>query len=215
MKYQLEKNIKIALISAIKQGNIPNINIPKVQVERTKDKVYGDFSSNIAMILAKQANINSLKLASIIVRAIPKINIIDKIDIAGQGFINFTLSVNSYLQIVKYILATGELFGKSNVGNGKRIQVEFVSANPTGPLHVGHGRSAVYGSIISNLLETIGFKVHREYYINDAGRQVDILAISVWLRYLDSCGENISFPSGAYRGGYIIDIANILHVNYG
>ena len=215
MKYQLEKNIKIALISAIKQGNIPNINIPKVQVERTKNKVYGDFSSNIAMILAKQANINPLKLASIIVRAIPKINIIDKIDIAGQGFINFTLSVNSNLQIVRYILATRELFGKSNVGKGKRIQVEFVSANPTGPLHVGHGRSAVYGSIISNLSETIGFKVHREYYINDAGRQVDILAISVWLRYLDSCGENISFPSGAYRGRYIIDIANILHDNYG
>ena len=215
MKDQIKKNIEIALIAVINKGKLPNINIPEFRVERTKNKVYGDFASNIAMILAKPTKINPLKIASIIAGEMPKTNFIRKINIAGQGFINFTLSVNSNLQIIKDIMAAKVNFGRSNVGNGKRVQVEFVSANPTGPLHVGHGRSAVYGSIISNLLKTIGFKVHREYYVNDAGRQVDILATSVWLRYLHTCGENLIFPSGAYRGGYVMDIADALYANHG
>ena len=215
MKDQLKKSIEIALKAVIKTGNFPKFDLPEIHFERTKDKIYGDFATNIALVLAKPAKMNPRRIASLLVEAMPSTNFITKVDIAGQGFINFTLSADLNLQIVKEILSSKENFGNSNIGQGKLVQVEFVSANPTGPLHVGHGRGAVYGSVISNLLTATGFNVHREYYVNDAGRHMDILAISVWLRYLNACGENLNFPNNGYKGSYVIEIANTLFANYG
>lgn len=131
----------------------------------------------------------------------------------APGFINFFINPNSQYQIVNQIHSQGREFGLSAIGAGKKVQVEFVSANPTGPLHVGHGRGAAYGSVVADLLNAVGFEVHREYYVNDAGRQMDILAASVWLRYLEECGEVFHFPSNGYRGDYVREIAWDIHNN--
>lgn len=188
---------------------------PDIQIERTKDKAHGDFACNIAMMLARPAKMNPRQIATHIVEALPTVDFITKVDIAGPGFINFTLSSDSAQKIVKDVLQSGSKFGKSQLGAGKKVQVEFVSANPTGPLHVGHGRGAAYGSVVSQLLMEVGFDVHREYYVNDAGRQMDILATSVWLRYLAACGETFTFPSNGYKGDYVLDIATALKDKYG
>ncbi len=215
MKAQLIKIIQTALTELIQQEKLPQIELPEIQIERTKDKLHGDFACNIAMMLAKPAKTNPRQIAMILVEAINSADFITKIEIAGPGFINFFLSAESAQQVVKDVLASGEQFGRSQVGSGKRVQVEFVSANPTGPLHVGHGRGAAYGSVVSSLLMAAGFDVHREYYVNDAGRQMDILATSVWLRYLEACGEQFTFPSNAYKGDYVLDIAATLKAEQG
>lgn len=207
MKAQLIKIIQTTLTNLIQQQKLPEMDLPEVQIERTKDKLHGDFACNIAMMLAKPAKMNPRQIATLLVAEIKDADFISKIDIAGPGFINFTLTAESTQQIVKDVLLSAENFGRSKVGQGKRVQVEFVSANPTGPLHVGHGRGAAYGSVISSLLIAAGFDVHREYYVNDAGRQMDIIATSVWLRYLADCGEAFIFPSNGYKGDYVIDIA--------
>lgn len=195
------------LSDLISQGKLPEITLPEIQIDRTKDKIHGDFACNVAMMLARSAKMNPRQIAKLIVDALPDVDFITQVDIAGPGFINFTLSADSAQQIVKEVLAAGDQFGRSKLGKGKRVQVEFVSANPTGPLHVGHGRGAAYGSVVSSLLAAVGFEVHREYYVNDAGRQMDILATSVWLRYLEACGEKFTFPSNGYKGTYVSEIA--------
>ena len=215
MKAQLINLIQSALTQLIQQGDLPEIDLPDVQIERTKDKSHGDFACNIAMMLAKPSKMNPRQIATKLVEVIDNTSFITKIDIAGPGFINFTLSAESAQQVVKDVLAAGDTFGRSKVGAGKKVQVEFVSANPTGPLHVGHGRGAAYGSVVSNLLMATGFDVHREYYVNDAGRQMDILATSVWLRYLEACGETFTFPSNAYKGDYVLEIADTLKAEQG
>ena len=203
------------LADLISQGTLPEMAVPEIQIERTKDKAHGDFACNIAMMLARPAKMNPRQIAISIVDALPDVDFITKVDIAGPGFINFTLSADSAQQIVRDVLVAGEKFGQSKLGEGKRAQVEFVSANPTGPLHVGHGRGAAYGSVVSSLLNEVGFAVHREYYVNDAGRQMDILATSVWLRYLAACGEQFIFPSNGYKGDYVLDIAASLKGDVG
>jgi len=215
LKAQLITLINQALVDLIANGSLPEIELPEVQIERTKDKAHGDFACNIAMMLAKSAKMNPRQIATFIVEAVENADFITKIEIAGPGFINFTLSADSAQKIIKEVLAAGDNFGLSKIGEGKRVQVEFVSANPTGPLHVGHGRGAAYGSVVSNLLMAVGFDVHREYYVNDAGRQMDILATSVWLRYLQACGEEFTFPSNAYKGDYVLDIASTLQADMG
>lgn len=182
-----------------------------IEVERARQKGHGDFASNIAMALAKQARLAPRELAEKIITALPASEFIEKVDIAGPGFINFYLTPAATLRVVPVILTQTMTFGRSDVGATKRVQVEFVSANPTGPLHVGHGRGAAYGATVANLLEAVGFDVHREYYVNDAGRQMDILAVSVWLRYLDLCGETVNFPANGYKGDYVWDIGATLH----
>ena len=147
--------------------------------------------------------------------ALPADALVSRVEIAGPGFINFFINPDSQFQIIRQIHQQGPEFGRSDIGAGKKVQVEFVSANPTGPLHVGHGRGAAYGSAVADLLEAVGFAVEREYYVNDAGRQMDILATSIWLRYLEECGEVFPFPSNAYRGEYIRNIAFDLHKNAG
>ncbi|PCJ32223.1 MAG: arginine--tRNA ligase [Gammaproteobacteria bacterium] len=215
MKQQLTTLINQVLSDLISQGKLPQITLPEIQIERTKDKAHGDFACNIAMMLARTAKMNPRQIATTLVDALPEVEFITKVEIAGPGFINFTLTSYSAQQIVKDVLNQAENFGKSQLGLGKKVQVEFVSANPTGPLHVGHGRGAAYGSVVSSLLAEVGFDVHREYYVNDAGRQMDILATSVWLRYLSLLGESFTFPSNGYKGDYVADIAQTLKNNVG
>lgn len=208
MKDTIGALIQSALKTLATQDIIPDASIPaSIKIDRTKDPKHGDFASNIAMMLAKPAKTNPRALAEAIINAVPASDDITKIDIAGPGFINFTLAKDAHTQIIKDILAAKETFGQSNVGNNHPIHMEYVSANPTGPLHVGHGRSAAYGSCVVNLLRATGFKVHSEYYVNDAGRQMDILATSVWLRYLALHDVTLTFPSNGYKGDYVIDIA--------
>jgi len=176
-------------------------------VERTRDASHGDFASNVAMRLAKPARMNPRELASKIVDALPASDEIEKVDIAGPGFINFHLSPAAFHREVRSILDQGVDYGRQPQRPGPKILLEFVSANPTGPLHVGHGRHGAYGATVGNLLEAAGYSVAREYYVNDAGRQMDILGLSVWLRWLDAQGTDIVFPQAGYRGEYIRDIA--------
>jgi len=176
-------------------------------VERTRDAGHGDFASNVAMRLAKPARKNPREIAANIVEALGDTPVIDKVEIAGPGFINFYLSPAAFHAELETILDVGEAYGRHPKKESPKVLLEFVSANPTGPLHVGHGRLGAYGATVGNLLEAAGYPVHREYYVNDAGRQMDILGVSVWLRLLESKGENVPFPSGGYRGDYIRDIA--------
>jgi arginyl-tRNA synthetase len=188
----------------------------KILIEHTRDPEHGDFASNLAMMLAKPAKSKPRDLAEKIVAALPENNDIDKVEIAGPGFINFFMNANTLTTVIPAILDAGEAFGHSTIGNGKRVQVEFVSANPTGPLHVGHGRGAAYGAAVADLLAAAGFQVHREYYVNDAGRQMDILCASVWIRYLSLCGtlpDPDYFPVNGYKGDYVWDIAAHIHRN--
>jgi arginyl-tRNA synthetase len=182
-----------------------------IQVTPAKDASQGDFASNVALVLAKQAGMAPRGLADAIVARLPEQDSIDRVEVAGPGFINFFVSSATSHAVIQRVLERGDAFGASEQGRGQRIQVEFVSANPTGPLHVGHGRGAACGATLANLLEFVGFEVQREYYVNDAGRQMHILGTSVWLRYLELCGETIAFPSNGYQGDYVWDIAATLH----
>jgi len=176
-------------------------------VERTRDPSHGDFATNVAMRLAKPARMNPRALAEKIVAAMPPSDDVTKTDIAGPGFINIHLSPAAFHEEVVTILEQESEYGRQPVQERPRILLEFVSANPTGPLHVGHGRHGAYGATVGNLLQAAGYTVDREYYVNDAGRQMDILGLSVWLRWLDSQGTSIEFPKAGYRGEYIRDIA--------
>lgn len=211
MKSRLKTLINQALESLQQDNTLPADLETSIQVERTRDKSHGDFACNVAMMLAKVARCKPRDLAEKILAALPQANEVEKVEIAGPGFINFFLSNTAFHAVVPNILEAGQQFGRSKIGAGKKVQVEFVSANPTGPLHVGHGRGAAYGATVADLLEAVGFDVHREYYVNDAGRQMDILAASVWLRYLELCGEELPFPVNGYKGDYVWDIAAALH----
>jgi arginyl-tRNA synthetase len=196
-----------ALPEALVPGAARDVGI---EVEQTRDSQHGDFASNLAMRLAKAARQSPRKLAEALVRSLPPSPVVAKIEIAGAGFINFFLKDDAYHQEIGKVLAQGASYGRSQVGAGRRVQVEFVSANPTGPLHVAHGRHAAFGASVSNLLDAAGYQVEREYYINDAGRQMDILAVSAWLRYLERCGERFTFPSNAYVGEYLLPVGEEL-----
>ena len=174
---------------------------------RTKDRSHGDFASNIAMIASKSAGMKPRDLAEKILAHLPEVVDITKAEIAGPGFINFFLNADQRFAILEQIQAQQDQFGKTQANAAKKIQVEFVSANPTSSLHVGHGRGAAYGMTVANLLEATGAKVDREYYVNDAGRQMDILATSTYLRYLELTGQSLVFPKNAYQGDYVKDIA--------
>ncbi len=204
-KTQLADLLRAALRSvAPEQAETP------INLERPKQAGHGDFASNLALQLAKPLKRNPRDLANLLLAELPPSKLVAKAEVAGAGFINFTLISDAKTAIVSQVLERGEAFGRG-VKSGIKVQVEFVSANPTGPLHVGHGRGAAYGAVVSNLLAAIGCEVHREYYVNDAGRQMDILAASVWLRYLEECGESLVFPSNGYRGEYVRSIAFDLH----
>jgi arginyl-tRNA synthetase len=186
-----------------------------IEVETTRDAQHGDFASNLAMRLAKATRQNPRNLAQALVRTLPAHPAVAKVEIAGAGFINFFLANDAYHAELGKVLSEGRQYGRSAVGGGRSVQVEFVSANPTGPLHVGHGRHAAFGATVANLLAAVGYGVEREYYINDAGRQMEILAVSTWLRYLELCGERFTFPANGYRGDYIAAIGEQLFARDG
>src|SRR5579871_3993150 len=186
-----------------------------VTVERTRDTQHGDFATNVALRLSKAAGRKPRELAEAIVAALPPSPLVARTEVAGLGFINFHLTAQAYAHELARIHAEGDHYGESQLGGGERVLVEFVSANPTGPLHVGHGRQAAYGATLANILTAVGYAVEREYYINDAGRQMDILAVSTWVRYLELCGETLPFPENGYRGEYVRPLAAKLRAEAG
>ncbi|MGH8372366.1 MAG: arginine--tRNA ligase [Gammaproteobacteria bacterium] len=176
-------------------------------IERTRDRAHGDFATNVALMLARKAGKKPRELAEAIIQSLPASTLIARTEIAGPGFINFFLSPSAYHDEVNAILAAGEQYGRSNSGNGRQVGVEFVSANPTGPLHVGHGRAAAIGDSLARLLETTGWAVTREFYYNDAGVQINNLALSVQARCKGIAPEQPGWPADGYRGEYIADVA--------
>ena len=187
-------------------------------IERPKQASHGDFSCNLAMQLARSMKRNPRELAQLLLSEIPGSPFVTKTEIAGAGFINFHLIPSAKLEVVRAVLAQGEAFGRSTTGGKRKVQIEYVSANPTGPLHVGHGRGAAYGASLSGLLAYAGWDVTREYYVNDAGRQMDILGLSVWLRYLELLGATdgcVPFPPNAYQGDYVRDMARQMQAAHG
>jgi arginyl-tRNA synthetase len=214
MKQHIQQLITTAIQQLQATAKLTPDLATNIHIERTKDAKHGDYACNIALMLAKKANLPPRELAQLITTQLQPSENITKVEIAGPGFINFFISDSSQQNIVAQILQQQDKFGLTNLGQGKKVHIEFVSANPTGPLHVGHGRGAAYGSSVANLLAAVGYNVHREYYVNDAGRQMDILATSIWLRYLEACGEQFTFPSNGYQGEYVYNIASVLKAKY-
>ena len=214
MKDQLQELLTKCVQDLISKGILKEMP-SKIRIDHTKDNSHGDYATNIALMLSKQAKMSPIELAKIIIDQFEQKNFIKKIEIAGPGFINFFISQESSSSIVNEILTQAASYGCSDIGQGKKVLLEYVSANPTGPLHVGHGRGAAYGATVSNLLRNAGFIVDNEYYVNDAGRQMDILTVSIYLRYLTICGEDLRFPDNGYQGQYINDIAQGIYETSG
>ncbi len=215
MKTRIENLLRQALSELQQQGLLNVDSQPSFLVERCRDPAHGDWASNVALVYAKACGLRPRDLAAQLVAALPAEDCIDAIDIAGPGFINFRVDESAARQGLFQVLAQGESYGHSQAGAGQTIQIEFVSANPTSSLHVGHGRGAAYGMTVANMLAAQGYRVEREYYVNDAGRQMNILATSTYLRYLELCGEIFPFPSNGYRGDYVRDMARVLQEREG
>lgn len=208
MKQDISDLIAASLDTLISRGDLPQGTEAQIKIDRTRDKSHGDLASNIALILAKKAGTNPRDLATLICNALPDNSRIERTEIAGPGFINFFLTSDSNQAIIASILEQQENFGRSNEGEGRKVQVEFVSANPTGPLHVGHGRGAAIGDSLCRLLAVTGWDVDSEFYYNDAGAQINNLALSVQARCRNLSPDDPSWPEDGYRGGYIIDLAH-------
>jgi len=210
LRAELLDLLQLALTNSLPEA--PQVNL---MLERPKATGHGEYACNVAMQLAKPLRRNPREIAQGIVDALPESPLLRKAEVAGAGFINLFLDASVGQQVVPAILNAGPGYGRLALGNGKKVQVEFVSANPTGPLHVGHGRGAAYGASLANILDAAGYAVTREYYVNDAGRQMDILALSTWLRYLQMEGQSLSFPANAYQGEYVRDMANAIREQHG
>lgn len=215
MKEQLQILVQTAVESVLADVDSAVVAVPEIQLELPRNPSHGDYSTNIALVLAKQIGQAPRDFAAAIVAKLTTSEFLRAAETAGPGFINFRIATSTFMEVVPQILAAGDGYGCSNIGNGKRVQIEFVSANPTGPLHVGHGRGAAYGAVLANIFAAAGYAVEREYYVNDAGRQMDILAISVLLRYLEIGGCEIVLPENAYQGDYIVEMAEKLRANAG
>ena len=206
MKAHLTELLAQAAKSITQNTDVDTSNFAMV-LERPKNKDHGDFSSNLAMLLAKPLRQNPRAIAEALIKALPSSAFIEKVEIAGAGFINFYLGANAKQAVIGLIAAQGDKFGHNNIGQGRKVQVEFVSANPTGPLHVGHGRGAAVGDCLARLLDANGWAVTREFYYNDAGAQIDNLTLSVQLRCKGISPESGDWPEAGYRGDYISDVA--------
>ena len=206
----MAKDVKSQLTSLLQQALdsvAPGAAETPIHLERPRDPTHGDFATNLAMQLAKALKKNPREIAQQLLNELPVSVLVKKAEIAGAGFINFTLDATAKTNAVRAVLVEGENYGRLTVGGWQKVQVEFVSANPTGPLHVGHGRGAAYGASLASLLTFAGWDVTREYYVNDAGRQMDILGLSTWLRYLEQNGIDVPFLPNAYQGDYVRDMA--------
>src|ERR1700723_723851 len=191
-------------------------DLSRVVVEPPKDPTHGDMATNAAMVLAKEAKAKPRDLAEKVAERLRADDLVASVDVAGPGFINLTLNVTAWADALRSVLREGGAYGQSAVGAGEKVNVEYVSANPTGPMHVGHCRGAVFGDALASLLQLAGFDVVREYYINDAGAQVDVLARSAFLRYREALGENVGeIPEGLYPGDYLVPVGQALAAEYG
>ena len=206
MKAHLTELLAEAAKSLTQNADFDASNLA-IQLERPKNKDHGDFSTNLAMLLAKPLRQNPRAIAESLIQALPTSAYVEKVEIAGAGFINFYLGANAKQAIIGLIATEGEKFGHNNIGQGRKVQVEFVSANPTGPLHVGHGRGAAVGDCLARLLDANGWAVTREFYYNDAGVQIDNLTHSVQLRCRGITPDDPLWPEAGYRGDYIADVA--------
>ncbi len=215
MRAHIEELVTQALGYLKRDGVIEDDEAVAIQVESTKDRSHGDYACNIAMMLAKSAGMNPRELAEKIVKRLPSSKRVKEVQIAGPGFLNFFASGHYLKLVVREILAKGEHYGEAPADSLPPVLIEFVSANPTGPLHVGHGRGAAYGASLASILKAAGHSIEREYYVNDDGRQMDILAVSVWLRYLELAGERVRFPDNGYQGDYVYDIAREVRSRHG
>jgi arginyl-tRNA synthetase len=211
LKDAIASLVRQALEALAERGELDAALIPaEIRVERARDRGHADLATNVALVLAKPAGRPPRELAEAILGALPEDERVARAETAGPGFLNFFLHTGARAGVVRRVLEAGEAFGRSEAAGGTPVHIEFVSANPTGPLHVGHGRGAAFGASVANLLEAVGHRVHREYYVNDGGRQMDILAVSVWLRYLEELGVRVAFPANGYRGDYVRRIARSL-----
>ena len=216
MKARLIKLLEKSLGTCFEKGILTEKDIPSIEVESTKENSHGDYATNLAMILASSMKTNPRKIADAVVENIQdEDNILEKWEIAGPGFINFFMKGNAWVTLLKEVDEKKDHYGESGLGKDKRVQVEFVSANPTGPLHIGHARGAVIGDVIASILEASGFSVFREYYINDAGNQMNNLGKSVFYRYRELSGEKIDYPTDCYQGQYIKNLAGEILKKYG
>ena len=193
----------------------PSADLSRVVVEPPRDPTHGDMATNAAMVLAKDAGKKPRELAEAIAAKLRAEADVEKVDVAGPGFINLTLKTDVWGEELRVALELGADYGRSDIGKGEKVNVEYVSANPTGPMHVGHGRGAVFGDALASLLEYAGYDVTREYYINDAGAQVDVLARSAFLRYQEALGQDITIPEGLYPGEYLKHVGGELAAEYG
>ncbi|MHB8769480.1 MAG: arginine--tRNA ligase [Syntrophales bacterium] len=208
MKQLLVALLDKAIRASVDGGELTVATPPPIEMELTKDPSHGDYASNAALILAAQAKRNPRDIARIVSARIDDPGrILEKVEIAGPGFMNFFVREGCWASLLEQVDRQGRRYGEADLGAGRRIQVEFVSANPTGPLHIGHARGAVVGDVMANILAAVGYRIFREYYINDAGNQMNNLGKSVFLRYRELLGEQVEFPEGCYRGEYIKDLA--------
>jgi len=215
LKSLVQAQIGHALQALVDAGELSPDALPEVVVERSRGDEHGDFASPVALALARQLRRKPREIAELLLARMPADSRLRRVEVAGPGFLNFFLAPEALTATVARVLSEGEAYGRSRAGEGVRVQVEFVSANPTGPLHVGHGRGAAYGAAVANLLDALGYAVQREYYVNDAGRQMDILAVSTWLRYLEHLGEACPFPRKGYQGDYVRDMGVALAARVG
>ncbi len=215
LKPQLQAILELAVKAALANKGFEAVDLPEIRLDLPRNPEHGDFSTNIAMALAPGLKTAPRELAVEIVTQLESNALLESVEIAGPGFINLHLATSAFMEVIAEVLEAGMDYGRSDIGNGKHIQIEYVSANPTGPLHVGHGRGAAYGAALANIFVAAGYVVSREYYVNDAGRQMDILAISLLLRYLETFDVVIPFPANAYQGDYIVAMAQRLRANDG
>ncbi|MGL5448598.1 MAG: arginine--tRNA ligase, partial [Rhabdaerophilum sp.] len=209
-------DVKAALASLPETAELSTEVLARVSVEPPRDASHGDLATNAAMVLAKDVKLNPRALAEKIVAKLGETGRFVKVDVAGPGFINATLPPSAYLDVLRAVLKSHEAFGRSEIGQGRKINVEYVSANPTGPMHIGHGRGAVYGDALANLLGIAGWKVTREYYINDAGAQVDVLARSAYHRYREALGHDVGpLGEGLYPGDYLVPVGQVMAKEFG
>jgi arginyl-tRNA synthetase len=215
MKNTVRELISDALNRAKTNGDLTLDSAPNIVIEEPKDKKFGDYSTNVAMLMAKTERKNPRAIAESICNCFSEEPRVDSAECAGPGFINLKMSDSFFAERLKQAREKGEDFGRLEMGQGRKINLEYVSANPTGPLHVGHGRGAAVGDTLGNILQFAGFDVCKEYYINDVGNQINILGNSTWVRYLEICGKSIEFPDNHYKGDYIKDIAQEVFDEHG
>ncbi|MBU8911393.1 MAG: arginine--tRNA ligase [Desulfobacterales bacterium] len=223
MKHTIKRIVLDAAKKAFEDGALLSDQVPEMEIEEPRHQAHGDFSTNFAMVSASIQKMAPRKIAEILISSIEELaetsgetgSLVEKIEIAGPGFINFFLSNKAWHPVVDRILEQDKKYGASDIGKNEKVQVEFVSANPTGPLHVGHGRGAAVGDSVGNILCFAGFDVQKEFYINDSGRQIRTLGTSVWVRLQQITGKEVKFPDDCYQGDYIMDLARAIHEKEG